>query len=214
MTEENSTNGCIPKILNPFRNILTLFNGHQIHPLEPIGAKDCEFIVINSKIHIRVLHLNPENLRQSFVLNLNNTELYTSKRNSLSEEYWFTKWNKSLKIGNCNCSFRRSMRYSVISHQPQKSESIKSNFDLPPTKIVNVETFVERLIQETFFEAFQEYYMLANNQNLGSINLAYESTEDDCLVTLRKKNKNEEKPKKISTENGKYCLHKKQQKVS
>lgn len=212
MTEEQTaSNGCIPKILNPIRNIFTSFNGHQVHPLEPIGPKDCDFILINSKIHLRVLHVNPDNLRRSFLFSLNNSEVYTSKRSSLAEEYWFTKWNKPLKIGNCNCSFRRSIRFSVISTQPsiqEKSVSTKSTFDLPPTKIVNAETFVERLIQETFFEAFQEYYMITtNNQSLGTINLAYESTEDDCLVNLRKKCKNEEKTKRPS------CAHKKQQKV-
>lgn len=99
--------------------------------------------------------------------------------------------------------------------------------ELPSTKIKNVETFIERLIQDTFFEAFQEYYILKNNET-GKINLAYETTEDDVIVTLRRKFKpcvrGTETPKSIAIPNVNICsvdgsklnkcVHKKVQKVS
>lgn len=100
--------------------------------------------------------------------------------------------------------------------------------DLPPTKIKNVETFVERLIQDTFFEAFQEYYILKNKNETGKTNLAYETTEDDVIITIRRKftpcakdtetlkatshpnvNKSSADGSKLSK-----CVHKKVQKVS
>ncbi|KAJ8936010.1 hypothetical protein NQ314_012536 [Rhamnusium bicolor] len=100
-------------------------------------------------------------------------------------EQAFKDWKLQLFIS-------RSMRYSIVSNQPtiqnveKKRESIL-NADLPPTKITNVETLVERLIQDTFFEAFQEYFMLQNKSETGKINLAYEITEEDDVVTLRRK---------------------------
>lgn len=215
MTESNE--GCMPKVVN-WRRILRVFNvGHQIYPLEPIASKDCEFIVIDSKVRIRVIHISPENLRRSLI-NANNIDFNIhSKRNSLSEEYWFTKWNKPLKIGTCNCSFRRSLRLSVISNQPTSQNNdkrlSKCSLDSTPTKIINVETFVERLIQETFFEAFQEYYMQSLKKS-GNVNLAYEpSEEDDVVVTLRKKFKH---PNRHLPEDAKHseriCSHKRAKK--
>ncbi|XP_018578974.1 protein ABHD8-like [Anoplophora glabripennis] len=235
MTEETlpESNGCISKVVDSWRTLLSTLNvGQRVYPSDPSVPKDCEFIVINSKIHIRVLHIYPGTIRKSLLTQpVINDPNRISKRSSISEEYWFTKWNKPLKIGNCNCSFRRSMRYSVVLNQPivqsaGKRESVLS-VDLPPTKIKNVETFVERLIQDTFFEAFQEYYILKSKNETGKTNLAYETTEDDVIVTLRRKfkpstkdteniksaaNPSENNKNSVDDSRFKRCVHKKVQK--
>lgn len=77
-----------------------------------------------------------------------------------------------------------------------------SNFDIIPKRIVNVETFVERIIQETIFEAFQEYYIL-QGQSKGIDNLAYQKIENDVdEVILRK-------PQFIISKQPRICIHKK-----
>ncbi|XP_060515892.1 protein ABHD8-like isoform X2 [Cylas formicarius] len=206
MTEETpiQINGCIPKVVNSWRSRLTTLNtGHRIHPLEPVPANNCEYIVIDSKIRIRVIHVSPENQRKCFTI----PKEFLSKRSSLSEEYWFTH-NKPLRSANCNCSFRRSLRYSVISNEPVPlNEAFKQslrNPQWPPTKIKDVETFVQHLIQETFYEAFQEYY--ARHKESGEVNAAYETTEADGIVTLlKKKTPVTEKPQGNAK---KQCVHK------
>lgn len=97
------------------------------------------------------------------------------------------------------------------------------NIDVPPTKIKNVETFVERIIQETFFEAFYEYYMLKKKES-GTVNMSYETTEDDEVVTLRKNaNQNgltfsnrhySDKKGDPKTEGSRNCVHQNVQRVS
>lgn len=99
------------------------------------------------------------------------------------------------------------------------------NIDVPPTKIKNVETFVERIIQETFFEAFYEYYMLKKKDS-GTMNPAYDTTdEDEEVVTLRKKVKqnglafsnkssDDKKPLGKNTDSVHNCVHKNVQRVS
>lgn len=120
MTEHTSAKGCIPKVVSSWNTFLsTLNSGHKIHPFDQNPPRDCEFIVIDSKIQIRVIHVSPGFIRKSVILS--QPVLFDStnaKRCSLSEEYWFNKWNKPLKLGNCNCSFRRSLRHSAISSQP------------------------------------------------------------------------------------------------
>lgn len=87
-----------------------------------------------------------------------------------------------------------------------------------------METFVERIIQETFFEAFYEYYMLKKKES-GTANLSYETTGDDEVVTLRKKikpngltlsNKRQAENKTDGKNLGSSynCVHKKVQNVS
>lgn len=90
------------------------------------------------------------------------------------------------------------------------------NIDVPPTKIKNVETFVERIIQETFLEAFYEFYMIKKKES-GAINFSYETTEDDEVVTLRRKiNQNgnlERKSDSKTVNSSQNCVHKNTQKV-
>lgn len=121
MTEDtlSDVNGCFPKVKKSWRNFCSTLNNHRIHPSIPLASKEFEFIVIDAKIQIHVIHLYPGHNRRSQLSKRLSTDISNySKRNSLSEEYWFMKWNKPLKIGSCNCSFRRSVRYSVISYQP------------------------------------------------------------------------------------------------
>lgn len=121
MTEEtlSQVDGCIPKVMKSWRNFLSTLNNHRIHPSEPLAPKEFEFIVIDSKIQIHVIHLYPgSNKRSQLSKRLSSDVNNYSKRNSLSNEYWFMKWNKPVKIGTCTCSFRRSLRYSVVTSQP------------------------------------------------------------------------------------------------
>lgn len=150
--------GCAVKIAQPCRGFFRYFTlNHPIHPTEPTAPDHSEFISLGSKLHVRVIHVKP---RHDTVFNFN------TKRLSLSEEYWFTRWNKPLKTGICNCSFRRSLRYSAILDVKENS---LSNYDVPPTRITNVETFVERLVQETLFGAFQEYLIKSTPKQTVSI---------------------------------------------
>lgn len=92
---------------------------HSVHPVEKIAPEFSEFVVINSKIRLRCIHVHPDSLRKSRVLDFH-TGLERSNRSSLSEEYWFSKWNKPhrpQRIGSCNCSFRKSLRLSTLSSQ-------------------------------------------------------------------------------------------------
>ncbi|KAJ8943965.1 hypothetical protein NQ318_013546 [Aromia moschata] len=236
MTEEilPDSEGCVSKVVDSWRSLLsTLSVGHRIYPSDPSTPKDCEFIFINSSVRLGVIHIKPGNARKSILLQpTSNDQNTNSKRSSLSEEYWFTEMEQTFE----NWNLQLSLRYSIISNQPtvqnvdKKRESILSA-DLPPTKIRNIQTFVERIIQETFFEAFHEYYMLQNQNETGNINLAYETTEeDDVVVTLRKKCKTNvknngnlkstrscsdislNKANRSSTTGSKMCVHKKVQK--
>ncbi|XP_056646507.1 protein ABHD8-like [Diorhabda sublineata] len=225
MSEHIESTDCGTKVVQSWRTLVnTLNTGHKIYPLDLNPSRDCEFIVIDSKIQIRVIHVLPGFVRRSIVVS--QPILFDTKRCSLSEEYWFSKWNKPLKLGNCNCSFRRSFRHSIISSQPlgysnETSRKLVPSLELSPTKITNIATFVERLIQDTFFEAFYEYYMVKNkdnrgrNTNNGQINLGYEVTdEDNIVITLRKKTKsNDFAANKTDLRNSfcvrKTCIHKK-----
>lgn len=86
-----------------------------------------------------------------------------------------------------------------------------------------METFVERIIQETFLEAFYEYYMLKKKES-GTTNPSYETTEDGEVITLRKKVKQNglafsNRPYSDKITDGKHvegshnCVHKNLQKV-
>lgn len=184
--------GCATKVTQPCQGFLRYFTlGHPVHPVEPTAPDHSEFVSLGSKIRIRVIHVKAGDdtvLKDCYpCFNVN------TKRLSLSEEYWFTRWNKPLKTGICNCSFRRSLRYSMLEEKvvTDVKENRLSNFDTPATRITNVETFVERLVQEMLFEAFQEYIMSKSpkltpkNVKQGVSNTGYEDDTDGIL--LRKK---------------------------
>lgn len=181
--QNNSFNLCetASKIVQPCIGFLSNFTfGHPIHPLEPVAPQFSEYLVLNRRRRLRIIHVKPNFTIKEEHRSSNLESKIRTSRSSLSEEYWFTRWNRPLKLGNCNCSFRRSQRFSALSDQRlplsvynptnniPKPNSIcmsdicnsnLSNYDIPPIKIVNVETFVERLIQDTLFEAFQEFFM-------------------------------------------------------
>jgi hypothetical protein len=212
MTEElytSDSSGCFPKVVNSWQQLLTTLNiKHPVYPLDPIAPEHSEFFLIDSKIRIRVIHISPESVQKT--TGHYGLELHQNfKRSSLSEEYWFTKWNKPLKIGNCNCSFRRSLRLSVLSNQSNrlKPDDNRESFDVPK-RIINVETFVERIIQETIFEAFQEYYII-QNQAKGVVNLAYQKLDDEDGVVLRKPQFLTVTKQPNSTPSKPPCFHKK-----
>lgn len=100
--------GCLPKVTNTWRSVFgALTSANRVHPSDPVPPKESEFIFIESKIKIRVIHLTPEKVRQSLILNKD----VSSKRSSVSEEYWFMR-SKPLRNTSCNCSFRNSIRKS------------------------------------------------------------------------------------------------------
>lgn len=171
--------GCVEKLVGPCRGFFRYFSlGYPVHPIQPTAPHQSEFVNLGPKIRVRVIHVKPSD---DSIQNEHFPCFNFNKRLSLSEEYWFTRWNKPLKTGICNCSFRRSLRYSAILDEKSNSNRL-STFDTPPTRITNVHTFVERLVQETLFEAFQEYVMSIkiNPKNVkeGVSNTSYEATED------------------------------------
>ncbi|KAF5293318.1 hypothetical protein FQR65_LT10983 [Abscondita terminalis] len=209
------------KVLSPCVSFLRNFTcGQSVHPLEPAAPQFSEYLLLPHHRRLRIIHILPNTTIKNIHRPLSDSKIRSS-RSSLSEEYWFTRWNKPLKLGNCNCSFRRSQRFSSLSHQRLSLSVYRpvsviandtnnlSQYNIPPTKIVNLETFVERLIQETLFEVFQEYFMKTatnlNNQNDGLCNYAFSSCDELDGVMLRK-------PKEIQIDNGlstKNCSHKK-----
>lgn len=81
------------------------------------------------------------------------------------------------------------------------------NFDMKPTKIFNLETFVERIIQETCFEAFHEYYMIQKDQKFKcNVNLSY-GTDDDVILPDKPTNCVTNQPKILEKKHN--CLHNK-----
>lgn len=114
MTDYTHTLSCLPKVQTSWQQFCNYFTfKHPIHPLDPIAPENSEFFLIDSRIRIRIIHLKPESAQKY----KSHHDYPYSKRSSLSEEYWFTKWNKPLKIGVCNCSFRRSLRLDILTNQ-------------------------------------------------------------------------------------------------
>ncbi|KAF7269563.1 hypothetical protein GWI33_017453 [Rhynchophorus ferrugineus] len=211
MTENitSTVNGCFPKVTDTWRSFFGPFNKvNQVSPGDPLPSKEYKFIVIDSKVKIRVVHLNPEKVRHSMY---NNDEI-SSKRSSLTGEYWFEK-NRPMRNTHCSCSFRRS-RISITSSCITSQRDIKSNIpELVPHLFHSVETFIENLIKETLTEAFQEYSK-KHNQEGGVDNYAYETSEDDVECIMRKKGKCDESYNRIFLQSSlnishKNCVHKK-----
>lgn len=189
----------ITKVIQPCIGFFSNFSlGYPIYPSEPAGPQHSEYMILKSGKRLRIIHITP-NIAKEEPIHLNKDNKLRTSRNSLSEEYWFTRWNKPLKLGICSCSFRRSQRFSIASNHItdellENRTSTLSNFSLPPRRIINLETFVERIIQETFFEAFQEYFVKSiisknklSDQNGGISNLGYFISEDELDgVVLRK----------------------------
>jgi len=181
-----------------YRVVNKILSAGVIHPSQPILLEHSEFITVKGN-KLRIIHVKPENVK----LPIKSTHLEAAEkrlslsRNSLTEEYWFTRWNKPLRSNPCNCSFRKSGRFSRVS--------IKEVNEPKHVVIHNVETFVERLIQETVFEAFQEYFICSSkpkekdkieqiknkqNKNLNKAGCGHENlafTDEVDSVMLRNK---------------------------
>jgi len=107
-----------------------------------------------------------------------NLSLISNDSELSSEEYWFTRWNRPLRMeDSCNCSFRKSWRNSlgdsrVILNKTQ--EDLKDSTDqmlcsLTPRekyvvqegllqsrshKLLQIENFVEEVLKEVWNEVF------------------------------------------------------------
>lgn len=204
MTEETAfpvKQGCLPKVTNTWRSVFeTLSATNRVYPSDPVPPKNSEFIIIEPKIKIRVVHLTPEKVRESLIIDKDNL----SKRSSLAEEYWFMK-NKPLRNTQCNCSFRRSFRNSngaVIQKDIPKDQLELAATYSTNNKINHINGFAEGLLQDTLSEAFNE--CLKN----GVDNLAYETSHNDT-IDIKQKNMNREINGKPSEKNdelfAKHC---------
>ncbi|PSN36741.1 hypothetical protein C0J52_23613 [Blattella germanica] len=166
----------------------------QVHPTTTSTCMGTKFIQLSSQRRIRVIHIESNrhkanswymsgieedfgnmgykfdefhvnNKRKSLSLLSNYSELS-------SEEYWFTRWNRPLKINDtCNCSFRKSWRNSlgdsqVLDNQPLHAHNLKQESDNPPLyeKCViqkdnpqvasQIEPFVNKLLEEIWNDVF------------------------------------------------------------
>lgn len=220
MSDDQGRRTCTIQIQSCWEDCFScLRKNHAVHPVDTITPEFSEFVEINSKIRLRCIHILPDSLRKSKVLNFYN-EQGRSNRSSLSEEYWFSKWNKPYKpqrVGSCNCSFRKSLRLSTLSSQdmiiidkpPVARAALQEKIDPRQT---NLEIYVERLLKNTILDAFQEYYMmesLKKNQT-GFVNLAFTLNEDST--------QQEEQTQRIETENSYNVAfkleHSKKEKIS
>lgn len=197
-------NSCLKHLHSCFclKSLLTI--SQQVHPTNPSDSKHSEFLVIDNKKTLRIIHVKPE--AQISRITYDNIEKRLSmSRHSLTEEYWFTRWSKPLRAGSCNCSFRRSQRYSRLSNQfgcmsfsqlktnrPNSHVEISNleNMNIAVTKITNIDTFVERLVQETYFEALREFLIQSEPEIMTSTkgydNLAYKVDNFDDVMLRNK----------------------------
>lgn len=204
-TSIQDDNSCFKHLHSCFCLKSLLNINHQIHPTNPSGSKHSEFLVVDNKKTLRIIHIKPD-LQISRINYDNHEKCLSMSRHSLTEEYWFTRWSKPLRAGSCNCSFRRSQRYSKLSNQfntvsfsQLKHNHFNSNVDisslddlkLAATKITNIDTFVERLVQDTYFEALQEYLIRLeiehdNRNQTAYDNKAYNVDRFDNVIVLRR----------------------------
>ncbi|GJQ67452.1 hypothetical protein Trydic_g5115 [Trypoxylus dichotomus] len=193
-------NSCLKHLHSCFCLKSLLNISYQVHPINPSGPRYSEFLVIDNKKTLRIIHVKPESQISRTHLESPEKRLSMS-RHSLTEEYWFTRWSKPLRTGSCSCSFRRSQRYSKLSnqfntisfaqltHNHSNSNLDISNIDnikLAATKIIDIDTFVERLVQDTYFEALQEYIMKTEMELKGYDNVAYNIDNLDNIVLRNK----------------------------
>ena len=180
----------------------------QVHPATSSTQMGTKFIHLGSHRGIRIIHietnrhkanswyvvgteddlesmgyksdgLNPINKRKSLSLLSNYSEVS-------SEEYWFTRWNRPLKVADpCNCSFRKSWRNSLGDSQILMGQSkvlndinqefdcsshhekfvgpeISSNIQNGPS--LQIESFAERMLDEIWSEVFS-YFSKAEFKN-------------------------------------------------
>lgn len=172
----------------------------QVHPAASHPFADTHFIQLSSHRRIRVVHISANTPKSSdWCMNGVGQRVeamripsegchYNSKHRNLSlisndselssEEYWFTRWNRPLRMeDSCNCSFRKSWRNSlgdsrVILNEMQEDpkDSTDQMFcSLTPcekyvgqegvlpsrsNKLLHIENFVEEVLKEVWNEVF------------------------------------------------------------
>lgn len=171
-----------------------------MHPAASHPFADSHFIQLNSHRRIRVVHINA-NARKSSSGCMNGVGQhveamripadgchYNSKHRNLSlisndselssEDYWFTRWNRPLRMeDSCNCSFRKSWRNSlrdsrVILNEMQDDPKDSTDQMLcsltscekhvgqegllqsKSHKLLQIENFVEEVLKEVWNEVF------------------------------------------------------------
>lgn len=191
--EESAPNpeSCFTKLLYPCVNFISFLNNGQIHPLEPVTPSNSEYVIIDNSKKIRVIHVKPKpNFIQERAIKIDKR----LSRCSFSEEYWFTQWSKPLRTDVCNCSFRRSARFSKISddfaislsRRGTASFSVGKRKSRLSGKIGNIESFVESLVQESLKEAFKEFSSLNFSRNRNISNFSFD--EVDCAIVGNRAN--------------------------
>ena len=172
----------------------------QVHPAASHPFADSHFIQLNSHRRIRVVHINA-NARKSgsgcmngvgqhvettriptdgchYNIKHRNLSLISNDSELSSEDYWFTRWNRPLRMeDSCNCSFRKTWRNSlgdsrVILNEIQdnpKDSTDQMLCSLTPCekyvghegllqsrshKLLQIENFVEEVLKEVWNEVF------------------------------------------------------------
>lgn len=171
-----------------------------MHPAASHPFADSHFIQLNSHRRIRVVHINA-NARKSgsgcmngvgqhvettriptdgchYNIKHRNLSLISNDSELSSEDYWFTRWNRPLRMeDSCNCSFRKTWRNSlgdsrVILNEIQdnpKDSTDQMLCSLTPCekyvghegllqsrshKLLQIENFVEEVLKEVWNEVF------------------------------------------------------------
>lgn len=171
-----------------------------MHPAASHPFADSHFIQLNSHRRIRVVHINANARKSSsgcmngvgqhveamqihadgchYNLKHRNLSLISNDSELSSEDYWFTRWNRPLRMeGSCNCSFRKSWRNSLEDSREilnEMQDNPKDSTDqmlcsLTPCekyvgqegllqsrshKLLQIENFVEEVLKEVWNEVF------------------------------------------------------------
>lgn len=142
---------------------------HRVHPTT-FESSDPEYIVVDSKKRLRLLHVLPDSTNS--ILTKFNSQAdsvdYCSLESS-GEDYWFMRWNRPLRPNfnrnSCSCSFRRSQTKSIPDLKDPKFEESKENsnrsesgiktnqLDLQNRYNRNLDIFAEKLSHGILVEA-------------------------------------------------------------
>ncbi|XP_021915595.1 uncharacterized protein LOC110827837 isoform X2 [Zootermopsis nevadensis] len=184
-----SAQNCVLQVIRPC--IGWMHRQRQVHPVPSSPFADSQFIQLSLHRKIRVVHIDASK-HNSNGWYANGTGIETmghtsdqghnssKHRNSelSSEEYWFTRWNRPLRILDpCSCSFRKSWRNSLgdsrlILNQTHEETNYRTSQmldsgmfcekyvdqeDKMPSrrhKLLRIETYVEEVLQEVWSEVF------------------------------------------------------------
>ena len=183
---------------------------NQIYPSENGDYKlgYDEYVTVGRNKTLRVIHMKPIDAKQAFYKHAEQRQSLSGQ--SLAEEYWFMRWSRPLRLDRCQCSFRKSDRFSKLSDSILSDNGIQlksdvcrvsvalchssknklSHFDIPSMEIMNIEKFAEGLMQEIFFKAIQEVILTNAKENIigGIINFGFNDSKHDIDgVILRQK---------------------------